>query len=85
MEQACVELANAVTENQDIVIIVDADCDGYTSSAILINYLYKTYPEYTSTHVSYIHHQGKQHGFADVMEQILEKNPALVISPDGGR
>lgn len=84
MEQACVELANAVTENQDIVIIVDADCDGYTSSAILINYLYKTYPGYTLEHVSYIHHQGKQHGFADVMEQILEKNPALVISPDGG-
>ena len=35
-------------KNQDTVaVIVDCDCDGYTSAAILINFLYDIAPDFT--------------------------------------
>lgn len=58
--------------------------DGYTSSSILINYLYEIEPEYTTSHVHFIHHAGKQHGLADVYDSILSMQPDLVVVPDGG-
>lgn len=67
--------------NEDILIIVDCDVDGYTSAAILINYLYKLNPGYVENHLSYIHHQGKEHGLADVIDEI-DDNIQLVICPD---
>lgn len=85
MEQACVELIKAIDLEENVCIIVDADADGFTSSAILINYLYSRFENWTLNHLSYVMHEGKQHGFADVMDKILATNPSLVISPDGGR
>lgn len=84
MEEACTELTNTIESNNDVCVIVDPDADGFTSSAILINYLFKRFEEWSTNHLHYIMHSGKQHGFADVMDEILDIKPMLVISPDGG-
>ena len=47
-----------------ICVVVDCDCDGYTSSAILINYLWDLNSDFTEHHVHYYLHEGKQHGFS---------------------
>jgi len=39
-------LIKHINANDDMLIQVDADCDGFTSSAIFINYLYKVFPAY---------------------------------------
>lgn len=79
-----VELIQECVKNEwDVGLIVDADCDGYTSAAILTNYLFTVYPEWTHFHLKHIMHEGKQHGFADVMELIPDYFK-LIISPDGG-
>lgn len=72
---------SAVQENKEILVVVDCDCDGFTSAVILINYLYKLYPNYTKEKVSYILHKGKEHGLADVVNNIPD-TLGLVICPD---
>ena len=37
LKQAATWILEAVKENKDIIIIVDSDCDGFTSSSLLIN------------------------------------------------
>jgi len=69
---------------EDIAIIVDSDCDGFTSAAILINYLYDLNPEYTENHVHWFFHEGKQHGLEDSIEWIENIGAELVITPDSG-
>lgn len=61
-------IEKAIRLKQDIAIIVDSDCDGFTSAAILINYLYDLNPEYTENHVYWFFHEGKQHGLEDCVE-----------------
>ena len=55
--------------------------DGYTSAAILINFLYSLYPEWVNEHLTYLHHTGKQHGLVD-MRDIIPENTKLIICPD---
>lgn len=44
LKAAAFALIKTINNNDDAIIIVDADCDGFTSSAILINYLYDFFP-----------------------------------------
>lgn len=81
MEAAVALVKNAVAANIDTCIIVDCDVDGYTSAAIIINFLYSLYPDYVEHHVIYLHHLGKQHGLADMVDLIPE-NTGLIICPD---
>ena len=68
-----------------ICIIVDCDCDGYTSSAIISNYIYDLKNDYyTENFLSWFMHEGKQHGLSDAMDFIKDINPELVIIPDAG-
>lgn len=60
-----------------IHIQVDSDCDGYTSAAVLINYLYRLLPTYTKNNISYSLHEDKHHGIGEVPEGVT-----LVIAPD---
>ena len=77
-------LTTAIQLNQNICVVVDADCDGFTSSALLINYLYDLFPNYVLNHVKWFLHTGKQHGLEDTLFYILnpEKGFKLVICPD---
>jgi single-stranded-DNA-specific exonuclease len=61
-----------------IVILVDADADGFTSGAILYQYLKEL-----GADVDYIVHNGKAHGLTNnVMNEIFENVPDLIITPD---
>ena len=44
MRDGVMMLMKAVSNNSKTFLIVDSDCDGYTSSAILMNYLNKLFP-----------------------------------------
>ena len=78
------DLFTTIKNESDICIIVDCDCDGYTSAALLINYLYDLNNEYTKNHVHWFMHEGKQHGLKDAMDWIEDIGPELVIIPDAG-
>ena len=44
MKNAATALISTIQNNKNALVIVDCDCDGYTASAILINYLYDLFP-----------------------------------------
>ncbi len=72
-------LISHIAQEDKIFIQVDSDCDGYTSAALLINYINTLFPGFAQNNISYRLHTGKQHGL------ILETIPAdvkLVIAPD---
>ena len=64
------------------LVICDCDCDGFTSAALLINYLYDLFPTYVETDLKWFVHEDKQHGLEDVMDYINQKDFKLVICPD---
>lgn len=66
--------------NGKILLIVDCDVDGFTSSAIFYQYTKQLYP---NIEIDYRLHEGKQHGLEDHIEWI-KKNPLydLVVCPD---
>ena len=72
------------TDSQ-ICVVVDSDCDGYTSAALIINYIYDIASDLIESRLHYFHHEGKQHGLQDCMDWIEDCNADLVIVPDGGR
>jgi single-stranded-DNA-specific exonuclease len=84
LKQAVICILEAVRENKDIIIVVDSDCDGFTSSSLLINYLYDLFPAWVVTHVHWIIHSGKQHGLSDCCDEIIKNQYSLVIVPDAG-
>ena len=74
-------LLNTISKDKNALIIVDCDCDGYTSAALLINYLYRIFPTWTNNHLNWIMHSGKQHGLSDCMDKISNYY-SLIICPD---
>lgn len=81
---AACALEDAISNTQIICMVVDCDCDGYTSSAIMMNYIYDVDPLYATQHIHLFMHEGKQHGLSDCFEAICQRNPDLVIIPDAG-
>ena len=77
-------IGTCIAEDQKALVIVDSDCDGYTASALLINYLYDLFPAWVQNKLSWFIHSGKQHGLSDVMEQGIDEDIKLVIVPDAG-
>ena len=85
MREAASALIKHVQNNDDVLVLVDSDCDGFTSAAILINYLYNLFPSWVENKVHYILHSGKQHGLNDHIQDILEDNLyRLILIPDAG-
>ena len=83
MREGVKMLMKHIAANDDAYVIVDADCDGYTSSAILLNYLNRLFPAWVQGHVSYFMHNGKQHGLGDVdIKQLIKEGFKLIICPD---
>ena len=74
-------ILHAISFKKKTLIIVDCDCDGYTSAALLINYLYKIFPTWTNNHLNWIMHSGKQHGLSDCIDKISNYY-SLIICPD---
>lgn len=79
MKQAAAAVVRCVGQDQRMLVVVDPDCDGFTSSAILINYLHDLFPSFTENNLDWFLHSGKQHGLRDVE---IEGHYGLVIAPD---
>lgn len=62
-----------------ILIIVDSDVDGYTSAAIMYQYLDDRFP---GLNLKYRLHSGKQHGLEDHIEDLVNEDWDLIICPD---
>lgn len=75
-------LIKHINENHNCLVVVDSDCDGYTSAAIIINYLYDLFPAWVTNHLQWFIHEGKQHGLSDCISGLLECDYSLVILPD---
>ena len=82
LRDAAIILIKVIQRGGHALIIVDSDCDGFTSAALLINYLHDIYPTWVQTKLDYVLHKGKQHGLNDHVDDI--KNYALVLVPDAG-
>ena len=81
MNDAVHLVADIISENKNIMVIVDSDADGFTSAVIFINYLYKIAPNYAKNHIDYYLHSGKQHGLQDYTEEV-ETVYDLIVCPD---
>ena len=64
-----------------MLLVIDSDCDGYCSSAIFYQYMKKVYP---NCDLTYIAHEGKQHGLEDIVKILDLDEYSLVFVPDGG-
>ena len=82
LKEALSRILHAITFKKKVLIIVDCDCDGYTSAALLINYLYKIFPTWVENYVDWYMHDGKQHGLNDCINFILQENYSLILCPD---
>ena len=81
IQEFCAALNYALMNNQNVAFVVDPDCDGLTSSAIMINFLYSLSKKFCYEHVTYIMHQGKQHGLEDIT---IPDDVDLVVVMDAG-
>ena len=92
LKAAAALLIKTIQSNSQALVIIDSDADGFTSSAILINYLHDLFPSWVENKLNYRVHDGKQHGLNDHIEWILKvtsdpldnRNYSLVILPDAG-
>lgn len=73
-------LINSCNNKEKILLIVDCDCDGFTSAAIFYQYVKRIWPDID---IEYRLHEGKQHGLEDHIDWI-ESNPVygLIVLPD---
>lgn len=72
-------LVEALQKSKPTFIQIDSDCDGYTSSALLINYLNRIAPYFVNKCISYQVQDGKEHG---IFLDRIPPNTKLVIAPD---
>lgn len=74
-------LHNVVSNNGIIGVVVDCDVDGYSSSAIIWQYIHLLNP---TQRLYYYVHSGKQHGLEDLIDEIElnQDNLDLLILPD---
>lgn len=72
-------LIKHIAANDKVLVVVDCDCDGFTSAALLLNYLNRFFPHAVQGNFSYCFHSGKQHG---IIEEAITDDIKLVIAPD---
>lgn len=84
MEEGAKMLLKHLKNGSRIRLYVDCDVDGFTSSALFINYfndfLKKKYPD---VEISYHIPEGKEHGLRSVMDELVHNKICdLIILPD---
>lgn len=67
-----------MSEGAHVFVQVDSDTDGYTSSAILINYIKRRFPQ---VKITYALHPGKEHG---IVPTAIPEDAILLFIPDAG-
>lgn len=81
IDKAAELLIQVINKDEKILIVVDSDCDGFTSATIIYQYIKKIK---NNIEIDYLLHEGKQHGLEDHIDTLLEKGIeyGLVILPD---
>ena len=83
MREGVEMLIRHINNNDKTFIIVDADCDGYCSSALLLNYLNRLFPHWIQNQVEYFMHDGKAHGLGDVdISDLIRRGFRFILIPD---
>ena len=72
-------LMRHMSADDKLYICADVDCDGFTSAALFINYLYKWNPTIVENNLIYDFHLDKTHGIP--MKQI-PKDTTLIVAID---
>lgn len=72
-------LIKHIAQNDRVLLQIDSDCDGYTSAAVLMNYLNCLFPSFVQNNIIYRIHTGKQHG---IILDTVPTDVKLVIAPD---
>lgn len=72
-------IEGTIQDQRPYAIIADCDCDGVCSFAIIYQYLKRLNPE---KEIVFLIHEGKQHGFSDLIDKLEEKDWSLIIAPD---
>lgn len=79
IEEGVKLLAKHIAQNSKIMVQVDSDCDGFTSAAVLINYLNCLFPSFVQNNIFYRTHNSKAHG---IIVDTIPEDVKLVIAPD---
>lgn len=76
-------LDDFLSNDKQILLIVDSDCDGFTSASIMYQYIKRLKKD---VNITYRLHEAKQHGLEDHIEWILDNAEKidLIIIPDAG-
>ena len=74
-------LLKHIKNKSKIMVQVDSDCDGYTSAALLLNYLHRLFPNYVDNNVIFRLHDSKVHG---IILDTIPDDVQLLIVPDAG-
>ena len=75
-------LLKHLRDNHSIAIVVDADNDGFTSAALIWNYIKQVFP---NADLMYLLHEGKEHGIDDHIDYLIDEQIChLLIVPDAG-
>lgn len=72
-------LVSHIAQGDKVLIQIDSDCDGFTSAAVLINYLNCLFPGFVQNNVFYRPHTNKAHG---IIPETVPSDVKLVIAPD---
>ncbi|MEG0371229.1 MAG: DHH family phosphoesterase [Clostridium sp.] len=80
MKEGVVLLLKHIKQGSKIFIQSDSDADGICSATMLINYLFKQFPNFVNTNLDVRMHDGKEHGI--ILDTVLNKGYGLVIAPD---
>ena len=82
IEEGVCLLLSKLNKGNKLAIIIDCDVDGFTSAAIIYNYLKLV----SEVEIDYYIHSGKQHGLEDMVDRFLDKGKYydLLIIPDAG-
>lgn len=70
---------NTINDKKPYAILIDPDNDGFTSFAILYQYLKRLNPE---KEIEYFVHSAKQHGLEDTYQIFQDKDYSVVFLPD---
>lgn len=82
MKEGVERLKKAIDSGEKIGILVDADCDGNLSAALIAKFLLRF-----TNNLAYFFHIGKGHGLVrnkeeDIPQQVLDSGVSLLITPD---
>lgn len=82
LKEGLTKLIKCINNKENAFVIVDCDVDGFTSAAIIINYLYDLFPTWVINHLTYGFHEGKMHGLPEFIDRLEKGGYGLIICPD---